>query len=228
MPAKKTHAKSYCTQSQGVSLPAAAGPKASRPVMPTGYGVPQAMKGSLPWDWAPERLTNSHNYLITTVRPDGRPHTMVVWGIWLDNAYYFSTGVTTLKARNLTGNPNCVVCNENVAEAVIVEGSARQLAVDEIPKAAFDLYKEKYAWKLDPGDGAGLQDHTAGSLCDAGKAVPGGSHSLGVRASSSMPRRIIVVFAQSRMPLGPRNRSSGTAEITPTSWAYFRKSCSPA
>ena len=95
------------------------------------YGIPKAMKGSLSWDWAHDRLTNSHNYLITTVRPDGRPHTMVVWGIWLDNAYYFSTGSTTRKARNLAANPNCVVCNDNVEEAVIVEGQARQLAVPE-------------------------------------------------------------------------------------------------
>ena len=118
--------------------------------MPKVYGIPQAMKGSLPWDWASEHLTKSHNYLITTVRPDGRPHTMIVWGIWLDNAHYFSTGVTTLKARNLAANPNCVVCAENVEEAVIVEGRARQLAVDEIPNAAFGLYKKKYKWKLDP------------------------------------------------------------------------------
>ena len=97
--------------------------------MPPVYGIPKAMKGSLPWEWARERLTKSHNYLITTVRPDGRPHTMVVWGIWLENVYYFSTGVTTLKARNLAGNPNCVLCNDDVGEAVIVEGSARQLAV---------------------------------------------------------------------------------------------------
>jgi hypothetical protein len=118
--------------------------------MPHGYGIPKVMKGSLPWEWARERLKNSHNYLITTVRPDGRPHTMVVWGIWLENAYYFSTGVTSLKARNLAANRNCVVCNDDAAEAVIVEGSARELTLDEIPKAAFDLYKTKYAWKLDP------------------------------------------------------------------------------
>lgn len=125
--------------------------------MPKVYGIPTAMEGSLSWEWAVERLTKSHNYLITTVRPDGRPHTMVVWGIWLDDAYYFSTGVTTLKARNLASNPNCVVCTENVEEAVIVEGQARQLAVHEIPNAAFELYKKKYTWKLDPEMGPVFQ-----------------------------------------------------------------------
>ena len=78
---------------------------------------------------------------------------MVVWGIWLDNAYYFSTGSTTRKAKNLAANPNCTVCNENAEEAVIVEGQARQLVVPEIPAAAFSLYQKKYGWKLDPDMG---------------------------------------------------------------------------
>jgi nitroimidazol reductase NimA-like FMN-containing flavoprotein (pyridoxamine 5'-phosphate oxidase superfamily) len=125
--------------------------------MPKVYGIPQAMEGSLPWEWAVERLTKSHNYLITTVRRDARPHTMVVWGIWLGDAYYFSTGATTLKARNLSANPNCVVCAENINEAVIVEGQARQLSDDEIPRPAFDLYKKKYKWKLDPEMGPVFQ-----------------------------------------------------------------------
>ena len=128
-------------------------PKASRPLMPRVYGIPKALKGSLPWDWANERLTKSHNYLITTVRPDNRPHTMVVWGIWLDNAYYFSTGSTTRKAKNIAANSQCIVCNENVDEAVIVEGQAQQLDVEQIPESAFALYLKKYAWKLDPDMG---------------------------------------------------------------------------
>jgi nitroimidazol reductase NimA-like FMN-containing flavoprotein (pyridoxamine 5'-phosphate oxidase superfamily) len=125
-------------------------PKASRPLLPLGYGVPKDLKGSVSWAWAKKRLTDSHNYLLTTVRPDGRPHTMVVWGMWLDNAYYFSTGSTTRKAQNLAANPNCVVCNEDVEEAVIVEGRAQQLEVSQIPKQAFPLYFKKYGWKLDP------------------------------------------------------------------------------
>lgn len=118
--------------------------------MPPVYGIPTSMKGSLRWDWACDRLAESHNYLITTVRPDSRPHTMVVWGIWLKDAYFFSTGSTTRKAINLAANPNCIVCNENLAEAVIVEGQAQQLAVADIPEAAFALYQRKYGWKLDP------------------------------------------------------------------------------
>ena len=124
-------------------------PRPSRPQM-AGYGVPESLEGALPWAWAEERIRKSHNYWLTSVRPNGAPHTMVVWGIWLEGAYYFSTGATTRKARNLQLNPNCVVCNENAEEAVIVEGVARQLNDDEIPQQAFTDYKVKYGWELDP------------------------------------------------------------------------------
>lgn len=127
-------------------------PKASRPQM-AGYGVPESLNGAVPWEWAEERLSKSHNYWLTSVRPNGAPHTMVVWGIWLDGAYYFSTGATTRKAQNLQQNPNCVVCTENAEEAVIVESVARKLTDDTIPEQAFADYKAKYGWDLDPKRG---------------------------------------------------------------------------
>jgi nitroimidazol reductase NimA-like FMN-containing flavoprotein (pyridoxamine 5'-phosphate oxidase superfamily) len=75
---------------------------------------------------------------------------MPVWGIWLDGAYYFSTSATSRKGRNLQQNPNCVVCNENAQEAVILEGTAQRLPDSDIPPQAFLDYKSKYGWKLDP------------------------------------------------------------------------------
>jgi hypothetical protein len=118
-----------------------------------GYGVPASSKGMLPWNWGLERLISSHNYLLTTVRPDGAPHVMPVWGIWLEDAWYFSTASTSRKSRNLEHNANCVVCNDNLEEAVILEGNAQRLADDKIPKQAFDDYKAKYGWDLDPRRG---------------------------------------------------------------------------
>jgi nitroimidazol reductase NimA-like FMN-containing flavoprotein (pyridoxamine 5'-phosphate oxidase superfamily) len=127
-------------------------PKLSRPQM-AGYGVPESLEGALPWTWAQERLSKSHNYFLTTVRPNGAPHTMPVWAIWLEGAYYLSTAATSRKARNLAQNPNCVVCNENAEEAVILEGTARRLSENEIPPKAFSDYKVKYGWDLDPKRG---------------------------------------------------------------------------
>jgi pyridoxine/pyridoxamine 5'-phosphate oxidase len=113
-----------------------------------GYGLSEEKKGLLPWNWARERLEKSHNYWITTVRPDGTPHTMVVWGLWLDGAFHFSTGSTSRKARNLKENPNCVVCTERAHEAVVVEGRAKIVRDTTFLRGFFRRYAKKYEWDM--------------------------------------------------------------------------------
>ncbi len=99
---------------------------ASRPYMP-GYGTvgPDEGGGLLPWSWAEERLTSSHDYWVATVRPsDGRPHVMPVWGVWHGGALWFSSGLRSRKARNLAADPRCAITTDNALEPVVVEGSA--------------------------------------------------------------------------------------------------------
>jgi len=125
-------------------------PKASRPHMP-GYGMPTGTKGLLPWTWAEERLRKSHNYYLMTVRPDGTPHAMPVWGIWADERFYFSTGAKSRKAQNLAANPSCVVCTEKSAEAVIIEGTAAAIASAARIAELSPHYAKKYkGYTLDP------------------------------------------------------------------------------
>ncbi len=121
-------------------------PQASRPDMPE-YGLLDADEGRglLPWRWAEERLEKSHNYWVSTTRPDGRPHVAAVWGVWLDNAFYFSSGRFTRKARNLARNASCVVCTESAAEAVIVEGAAQWVSGVKTLKQLEPVYQKKYA-----------------------------------------------------------------------------------
>jgi nitroimidazol reductase NimA-like FMN-containing flavoprotein (pyridoxamine 5'-phosphate oxidase superfamily) len=118
-------------------------PKASRPHMP-GYGLQKSTKGLLPWKWASDRLAKSRQYWIATTRPDGRPHVMPIWGLWLDDGFYFSTGKTSRKARNLAANPNCVICSDNSAEAVVVEGTVKLIDSPEALAPVFAAYKKKY------------------------------------------------------------------------------------
>ncbi|MBL7494103.1 pyridoxamine 5'-phosphate oxidase family protein [Frankia sp. AgB1.9] len=98
-------------------------PIASRPYMP-GYGTLPADEGGglLPWSWAVERLAASHDYWLATVRPDGRPHVMPVWGVWLGDALWFSSGEESRKARNLSIRPFATLTTDNAAEPVVVEG----------------------------------------------------------------------------------------------------------
>jgi PPOX class probable F420-dependent enzyme len=113
-----------------------------------GYGISTSRKGMLPWKWAEDRLRRSRQYWIVTVRPDGRPHVMPVWGLWRDNSFYFSTGARSRKARNLAANPNCVVCNDDSEHSVIVEGTA-SLWNDEARFEDFAReYQKKYKWDI--------------------------------------------------------------------------------
>ncbi|MGH9494391.1 MAG: pyridoxamine 5'-phosphate oxidase family protein [Candidatus Sulfotelmatobacter sp.] len=123
-----------------------AAPKSSRPQAP-GYGFPESTKGLLPWSLADQRLKKSHNYWITTVKPDGSPHTMVVWGLWQDGRFLFSTGAKSRKARNLGKNPHCIVCNELAQEAIIVEGIA-EVADVGARKKFLSPYERKYKFDM--------------------------------------------------------------------------------
>jgi hypothetical protein len=126
-------------------------PVASRPYMP-GYGILKANEGPglLPWDWAVERLTKSRNYWVATTCPDGRPHCVPVWGIWLDDAFYFSSGAKSRKARNLASNPNCVVCPEDGVQAVSLEGIADKITDAPTIRRFVEVYNLKYNWDLKP------------------------------------------------------------------------------
>lgn len=118
-------------------------PKSTRPHMP-GYGLTKSRKGLLPWKWAQVRLQKSHQYWIATTRPDGHPHVMVIWGLWLGNDFWFSTGRKSRKARNLAENPRCIVCSDNSAQAVIVEGVAGIVEDATVLKKVFAAYQKKY------------------------------------------------------------------------------------
>lgn len=88
---------------------------------------------------------------LTTVRPDGTPHVMPLWGIWVDGRLYFSTGAQSRKARNLAANARCVVCTENAAEAVVVEGMAIPLDDGARLEELAPHYAKKYkSFTLDP------------------------------------------------------------------------------
>jgi uncharacterized pyridoxamine 5'-phosphate oxidase family protein len=109
-----------------------------------GYGIETSVKGLLPWRWASDRLTKTRNYLLTTVRADGRPHVMPLWGVWMDDRSYFSTGKTSVKARNLSKNANCVLCTDDAEEVVIVEGTAGKATDKTVLKKFGAAYKKKY------------------------------------------------------------------------------------
>jgi len=112
-----------------------------RPDMPADYTPAGAKMKFLPWSFAETRLKKSHNYWICSTRPDGRPHSAPVWGVWLDGAFYFSTDPASHKAKNLAANPPVSVHVESGDEPVILEGRIELVPVDKKIDAA---YHSKY------------------------------------------------------------------------------------
>lgn len=122
-------------------------PTASRPRFPRGYGIPESEEGLLSWGWTSERLEGWRNYWLATTNPDGAPHAMPVWGLWLEGAFVFSTSPESRKGRNLARDARAIVHVESDDEVVIVEGQVERIALHDRLAA---LYEAKYEYRPSP------------------------------------------------------------------------------
>lgn len=97
-------------------------PSRDRPEVPDGYGVPENDDGVLEWSAVEGRLRASFHYWMATTRPDGRPHVVPRWGVWMDGRFWYDGALDTIHVRNLDENSACVLHLEDGRQAVIVEG----------------------------------------------------------------------------------------------------------
>jgi Pyridoxamine 5'-phosphate oxidase len=136
-------------------------PPRSRPQIPESYGIPKSSDGMLPWSHVVRRLREARNYWVATTRPDGRPHTVPVWGVWVGEVLYHGGGHDTRRARNLDVNPYLVIHLESGDQVVIIEGKALKLTEDnadpDLLRRVDDAYEAKYGmrhgtpvWALQP------------------------------------------------------------------------------
>lgn len=70
---------------------------------------------------------------------------MPLWAVWVDGRVMFSTGRESRKAKNLAHDPHVVVTTEDGNEAVIVEGTAARVDMDD---AFVDAYRAKYDFDI--------------------------------------------------------------------------------
>ena len=135
-----------------------------RPTFPEGYGLPDTDDGLLEWSAVEARLIEAKHYWLATVRPDGRPHLIPRWGVWVDDAFYYDGAPSTRHARNAEANPACSLSLEDGQHAVILEG--RSVATRADPdglgarlEAAFAKYHDD---GYRPGADAWAAEHGGG------------------------------------------------------------------
>lgn len=66
--------------------------------------------------------------------PDGRPHSIRVWGFWVDGALFFGTARASRKARNLAQNPAVSIHLESGDDVIILEGNAVEVDLTDKSK----------------------------------------------------------------------------------------------
>jgi hypothetical protein len=127
-------------------------PRSAKPHLPerAEYGAGDLSK-ELSWTTVRQWLEDARYYWIATIRPDGTPHTVPVWAVWLEDRLSFSTSPETLTARNLERNSHAVAHPESAAEAVIVRGVVEGPDPHRLGSVV-DAYEAKYGWHLDPDD----------------------------------------------------------------------------
>jgi nitroimidazol reductase NimA-like FMN-containing flavoprotein (pyridoxamine 5'-phosphate oxidase superfamily) len=75
-----------------------------------------------PWADIRDSLAEAQTTWLATVRPDGRPHVVPVGALWVDGAYYVTTGQGTVKGHILDHNPRCVISLSSRGFDLVFEG----------------------------------------------------------------------------------------------------------
>ena len=122
-----------------------------------------------PWAAALEQLAAADTYWLSTVRPDGRPHVTPLIAVWHAEALWFATGPEERKARNLAGNPSCVLTTgrhdlAGGALDLVIEGRAEPVTDDAELEPVAAAFAAKYPtgpWDFVVRDG-GFSDREAG------------------------------------------------------------------
>jgi hypothetical protein len=127
------------------------------------YGGPP-----IPWSRALEQLEAipdaevPRTTWLSTVGPDARPHTAGIGALWVDGKFYFTSGLSTRKSRNLATNPNCTMSVSLPGLDLVVEGRAARVT----DQATIERLAERYAaqgWPARATDGAITAEYSAPS-----------------------------------------------------------------
>ena len=96
---------------------------------------------------------NARTTWLTTINEDGSPHVTAVGALWLDGTFWFQTGATTRKCRNVARDGRCSVATSIRDADVVVEGVARRVVDPAAVARAAQAWADG-GWPAEP-DAAG-------------------------------------------------------------------------
>ncbi len=67
---------------------------------------------------------NARTTWLSTLNDDGSPHVTAVGALWLDGSFWFQTGSSTRKGRNVERDPRCSIAVSILDADVVAEGVA--------------------------------------------------------------------------------------------------------
>ncbi|MDX1437573.1 MAG: gamma-glutamylcyclotransferase, partial [Anaerolineales bacterium] len=94
-----------------------------------------------------ERLAEAEAIWLTTVRPDGRPHSTPVWHGWHHGRIYVVAKPESVKISNLQNNSGVVVTLPDPINTLVIEGFAT--IVPTMRKTIRPIFKKKYDWDIE-------------------------------------------------------------------------------
>jgi general stress protein 26 len=110
------------------------------------------------WEHARCLLEAAELFWVTTVRKDGRPHTVPLVAVWLDDRAYFCTGADEQKAVNLARDPHVTLvtgcnCWEEGLD-LVVEGEAIRVTEQALLERLAQAWKRKWdgRWQYQVAD----------------------------------------------------------------------------
>jgi hypothetical protein len=83
---------------------------------------------------------------LTTVRPDGRPHSAPVWHVWAQGKAYVVTKQTAVKVANIRHQADVVLTHPDPHAVIIIDGEAQ--IVEGMVERLQPLFQAKYDWDI--------------------------------------------------------------------------------
>jgi len=107
---------------------------------------------------------NRHTCWLATIDADGRPHVTGIGATWVDGAFWFETGSTSRKGRNIARDPRCTLSLAVQEFDLVVEGEAARVTETSVVQKLADRWAaEGWPCRVDESGEALTADFSAPS-----------------------------------------------------------------